>query len=1178
MVYIKRIDIRGFKTFSKKVSIGLDRGFTVITGPNGSGKSNILDALKFSLGELSPKELRGRTLSDLVHKSQGEGSRSAHVAVQFDNADRKIPVDSDLVTVSREFTKGGEGVYRVNGRRLSRKQVQDILSSADIQVTGFNMIAQHAITRLAELSPEERRRILEDLIGIGIFEAKKSQSLNELREADTNLKVAAGKVEEVRARIEALERERNDLLRHNLLQKEVRQQEATILSGRILDLESKKGIILKTLNEESKNLEATRSERETITQERSKISEERRSFEETTVNKGSEELFKIEREIAQASTDLVKASTETESRKTILDTRRKQLTGLEKKSTEMEASLQTHRESQHTLSSRHSSLAEKLANATSKLNQLDQKLQSSRALLSTDSEKRKSLNDDIEALFRELGKLSVSSKGSSTRLELTAGHLQSLELRQKEFSSFAEQLKERIQEMERLEKQEEKRLVDLEEKVKEYGVLREKRKVEIEEALAVAKKARVTVVEFNTQKNLAETFGAEERAIERIEEMAKEGAIKGVVGRLEDLVKYSDENRKAVVAASAGWLKSLVVRDLEVAIKCVESLKRAKLGRAKIVPLDLEPPSFETDFDDIPGIVGPLSDVVKADKHLGAAIEFVFGDTLLATTQRAAFTAASRGLRCVVISGDLYEPGGALESGYYRAPFDVTNLVPRGSALEGLEKTVRSLEQIVQKQRGDVDRLEVELGRLREDRVASSKTREALGGEVENERRMLERTRTALHQTKHRMESLESMMKRETSTLEEMANKQGEMKRRLSALENERARLRFESKQATIIDLDRERGQLAREVEGLAREKLEAEGHLEMSKSTLETLRPGLDNVRIEMRNLEADVRREEARVAEAEVVMVSSRDQLKTLEKTKELLEERLGSVNEERRQYETRLQDMEKALRVFLERMDPINARVADLKASLREAETQLAMLSAQLRDLGFDRPVQGAVEKMEEALEWKRVLMEEVNEIGLVNQLALEQYDGQKDNYKNLSVRITQLEQEKLKIIEFMNDLERQKRDTFMTAYNKVNDTFQKLFGEMTDSKGNGKMVLDNPENPFDGGLELMLQFPGKPLLTIGSASGGEKSVSTVCYLLALQQIHPMPFYVMDEIDAHLDVVNSRRLATLIRSRSGESQFIVISLKDTTISRAERVYGVYAEKGMSNVVSLPALVGKN
>jgi len=145
--------------------------------------------------------------------------------------------------------------------------------------------------------------------------------------------------------------------------------------------------------------------------------------------------------------------------------------------------------------------------------------------------------------------------------------------------------------------------------------------------------------------------------------------------------------------------------------------------------------------------------------------------------------------------------------------------------------------------------------------------------------------------------------------------------------------------------------------------------------------------------------------------------------------------------------------------------------------------------------------------------------------------------------------------------------------MIAFSRVNDTFQALFREMTSEAGNGRMVLENPDNPFDGGLDVLLQFPGKPELTMNSASGGEKSVATVCYLLALQQIHPMPFYVMDEIDAHLDVVNTKRLATLVRSRSKGSQFIVISLKDTTISRAERVYGVYSENGMSQVVSLPA-----
>ncbi len=239
MVFIKRIDIRGFKTFNKKVSINFGTGFTVITGPNGSGKSNILDSLKFALGELSPRELRGRSLSDLVHKSQGEGARSAYVAVQFDNTDRKLPVDSDLVTISREFSKGGEGIYRLNGRRLSRKQVQDIMSSADIQVTGFNLISQHAITRLAEISTEERRKILESLIGIGTFETKKAEARVQLSEADLNLKVASARVDEVRQRIEQLERERNDLLRSNLLKTEINSQQARILSAQILSLETR---------------------------------------------------------------------------------------------------------------------------------------------------------------------------------------------------------------------------------------------------------------------------------------------------------------------------------------------------------------------------------------------------------------------------------------------------------------------------------------------------------------------------------------------------------------------------------------------------------------------------------------------------------------------------------------------------------------------------------------------------------------------------------------------------------------------------------------------------------------------------------------------------------------------------------------------------------------------------
>ncbi len=727
--------------------------------------------------------------------------------------------------------------------------------------------------------------------------------------------------------------------------------------------------------------------------------------------------------------------------------------------------------------------------------------------------------------------------------------------------------------MEKLQKEEEKRLETIEQKTKDYGELKDQRRKEIDEALEIAKRARVTVVEFNTQKSLADSLGAEDRAIEKIEEMADEGVLKGVYGRLEDLVKFPEEYGKAIQAASAGWMKALVVKNLEVAIKCIESLKRTKLGRVKIVPIDdLELPNDELDANQAPGIIGPLSKVIRSDRSIAPAVQFVFGDTILATTQRAAFLTAAKGQRCVVTSGDLYEPGGGLESGYYRAPLEISNIVPRSTALETLEKTVKSLETVVQRSRSDVDRIETELNELLEDRVSSSKTREALARDVETAKKSFERTRTFLQQTTRRIDSLEGSMTKERALLEETAEKQGEMKRRLAVIEEERTKLRIDSRRTGLSLLETERDQVVAENQAILREKLELESRLSNQQSTLETLRPGIDQIRIQLRSLESEIHREESRTNEAHERLETLEKEMKQFNEEKVRLVGNLDNVVDERKKYEEQFVEVEKATRRLLQMMDPLNANVTDLKAGLREVDAQVAIFKGQLKGLGFEKPLETHPDLIKEAEDMKRVLEQERDEIGAINQLAAQQYESQKEGYKHLSVRIGELEREKLAILEFMNELERKKLDTFMSAYNKVNETFQSIFREMT-GEGNGRMVLDNPENPFEGGLDVLLQFPGKTELTIGSASGGEKSVSTVCYLLALQQIHPMPFYVMDEIDAHLDVLNAIRLATLIRSRSSMSQFIVISLKDTTISRAERVFGVFIDKGSSQIVSLPS-----
>jgi chromosome segregation protein len=228
------------------------------------------------------------------------------------------------------------------------------------------------------------------------------------------------------------------------------------------------------------------------------------------------------------------------------------------------------------------------------------------------------------------------------------------------------------------------------------------------------------------------------------------------------------------------------------------------------------------------------------------------------------------------------------------------------------------------------------------------------------------------------------------------------------------------------------------------------------------------------------------------------------------------------------------------------------------------------SELKELGYTEVTEVSDAEIERAEKTLPVLKKELASIGGVNELAASQYDEVKENYKHLASRIYDLEKEKLSIVQFMNEIDRQKLEAFMKAFNQVSASFNEIFSTVT--SGAGRLFLENPEKPFEAGADIRLQFPGKTEMTIGSASGGEKSVGTVCFILALQAIHPMPFYMMDEIDAHLDVVNSQKLAELLKSKSKGSQFIIVSLKDVTIARADAVYGVFIQEGVSQVVGLP------
>lgn len=1173
MVYIRRIDLRGFKTFGKKVSLNLDRGLTVVTGPNGSGKSNVVDSIKFALGELSAKELRGGTITDLIHRGSPHATaKSAYVGIQFDNADRRIPVDADLVTISREFRRGGEGIYRLNGRRVSRKQLTDILSSADIQVSGHNIVQQHAITRLAEVTHEERRKIIEDMIGIAVYDSKKAEAEIQLQQADLNTKVASARTDEVRLRVEALEKERNDYLRSQQLKKETGRLQSQLTSHKIAEIQTQIADLREEILEKQQAIEQIKAKKDEISKEREKIESERHSYEETVVDKGSADLFKIERTIGDVNANIAGLKAEIESSKKTVRSLELQKADLEKRIGQADQSIMQSKSELADCRGRLSGLVDLLDAKRKEREAFSASLAESRKKIGEESSEATAINEQIAELTNQLIEIDAQAKGSTSKIALLEGHIQTLKSRRRELEELSTGIRIRMEELAKLLAQEKSRLNTIEANLAEYTNVEVEKQAEVAHAAEVSKKARLTLAEVETQKSVAEVIASDDSALELIEEMGRSGAIAGIYGRLCDLMRSKEEHRRAMEAASAGWMKSIVVKNIDSAIGCIESLKRTKLGRVKLIPIEslyparkVEPPTH------IEGVLGTIDTFIQPLGPFDRAINFVFGDTILTATQRSAFLVSLEGHRAVSIAGDLYEPGGGMEIGYYREPLDARKLVPKESTLADVASAVASLEGLLDRSKKDLERLREEILNLTESKAASKNLIEAMEREAETIRQDLERTTKAIENSDKRVSTLGKEIEQENCSLKSSQDRKQDLQNKLDLLTKEKSSFGLKAKSDELAELESRHAALYDELNKFIQGRIELEGRVSALEASITTFGQNQDQMKAQIISIEKQVADIRSKIEASNQTLAGHEETIKQLQDQRQEILKNLTSAKAKRSAFEQALKGLETQLMKVINQLEPLNRDVADLNSTIKEKEMRASLFWSEIKQLGYNELVDVDPKALPSTEESLNALKRELERIGAVNELAVSQYEDQKNNYKQLATRIYEIEKERHAIIEFMNELDKKKYDMFMRAFNQVSATFQEIFAKMTGT-GRGRMVLEFPEDPFKGGVDVQLEFPGKSEMTISSASGGEKSVSTVCFLLALQAIHPMPFYMFDEIDAHLDVVNSQRLAELLRERSKGSQFVVVSLKDTAISRGNRVYGVFIQDGVSQIVSMP------
>ena len=1175
MPYIKKIELKGFKSFGPQtVKVVLDKGFTAITGPNGSGKTNIMDALLFSLGEMSTRRLRAENAAKLIfHGSETAGlekAKMAKVTIQFDNTDGIMPVDTVTVTVSREVYRNGQSVYRLNGRRFSRQHILEVMSMAAISSASQNIIPQGMITRLTDITPVERRKIIEDLIGIAQYDAEKAEAEEKLRSADISIRTAMGRVDEVQKRLDDLERERNELLRYNFIQNETKKFEAVQISHEITQLNAKVAETSAQADKVRGKVEKLRGLRDGRRFKRREIEGEWRKLSGEIVEEGGSQVMKVQIQIGELKSKLTELNSKIssgqsslEGLKRVRENSQHQYQDIRNEIRENRLAIRRFKTGIDTIQSQ----------VTAKQTEHDALAQESAQLwggLGENSKKTQEIQLQIDNHYKRLAYLRSEFAKSQNALQLNNGRLKELNSRKERFALTLAEIENSLNELDKVQKEQKAQLKNLERVAERKRIQKEVVEREVSEAGKIAVSAKEAVIEFVTQRELAETVASEENALRSIEEMGEVGAITGIFGRLRSLIKIDRSYKKAIEAAAAGWLEAMVVKDVEAAFLCTETLRKMKLGRIKIIPLEgaSNPRSFK--LPERQGVSGQASSFIKCERSYDSAVNYVFGDTIVAVDGKTAFALSSQGYRAVTLEGDLYESGGAFESGYYRAPIDFSAIIPSENAIKSLDEAVTALQKHLSQRGSDITVFQEEIERTKIEMTRLSSAIVTLDREMARVRRSVKRTHSNVRRVEKYSLKIEKDVEVEKARIAVYRSERSAIQKDLQKLQTELAEMRKKTDVGHIQEMEVKREQLA---EGINTERQKL-GSVQIEYSTLQSkfdnvLRVGYANSKIQLSKVEQQQRKVEKEIVDAIEARESLRAELNELEKNRIELSKAVFSAREEAKKFTTQIDTIDTELRLYDAEYEQAEMLLNQLQLSVQTAMLRLQQHMSQLRQFGYEQPFETTEKQVQDAVTSIRMMRFELERVGAVNQLAMSHYAEQISRYRELSLRLNELEKEKQAIVQFMDEIEAKKRRVFMDAFEKINVNLQKYFARLTGG-GVSTLQLENPEECFQGGIDMMVAFPNKPSIVVSGASGGERSVAAVSFIFALKEFTPAAFYILDEIDAHLDAYHVSKLADVLLEESEKIQFIVITLKAEMVNRAQRVYGVYERNGVSNVIT--------
>jgi chromosome segregation protein len=978
-----------------------------------------------------------------------------------------------------------------------------------------------------------------------------------------------GQVGEVQKRIEALERERNDLLRYNFILEEIRRLEAIKLSKKIIDNQRRINELSVEISDLKQKLEELRKRREGLRSLRRQIESDIRKYGLEQSEEKQNQILQIQIRIGELRSRLSELNSKVSSERAILNDLMKTRREAERQVEPIKNEIKETEGKIKKLTSERDRLLREIADRQAAYDALTRGIDEVRSELEEKGKAIREAENLLEQVRSEAVQIRSREAQSRSRIDVYSERLKNLKGKKRDLTSSLGRLEEALGDLRNLQKEQRAQLESLRDALARRIRRKNLLQTQIKEADKVVEIAHEAVVEFEARREMIEKLNTEEQALRYIEELSGDGVIEGVHGRLRDLIRFPRRYRRAIEAAASGWLNSLVVDDLSVAFTCVEMLRKTKLGRIKIVPLRGLSRGRKPNSPRNGRVLGSLSDFVKCDPEYAPAVTFVLGDTLLVKDESTALTLSSRGFRSVTLNGDLFEVGGGVESGFYRAPLDLSSFVPSESTLRALDKAVTALRKLLAARESHIQELEEEIAESQREIAKLSRSMGRLGSEIERVQKSIREARANLNRAENNILSLQEMLRKEELTLSQLETRRRELSEKEETIRQDLSEMKRRIDLTGFQEKEGERSRIGNDIVALRQRASKIEVQLSSLQSRLEMLRRDLRNVYARIGEATKRISSIERDAEKAAKSKEEIKAEIERLEKEKDELSSFLLNVRKDAEKLTFQIDEIDEKLQAVEEEYESTDALLDEARLNHQTLSLQLRRYWDQLNNLGYKEPLletQINIEKLDETLE---IMRAELNRIGAVNQLASKQYEEQISRYKELSIRMNELEKERMAIIRFIKEIEQKKYNVFMEAFNRVNERLDRYFSKLTGG-GNAALKLENPNDPFSGGVDMVVQFVGKPPILVNGASSGERSVAAVAFLFALQEFTPTSFYLFDEIDAHLDAFHVERLGELLAEEAGKSQFIVVTLKPEMVSKADRIYGVYGREGLSYVVS--------